>query len=198
MASGWTLEQWLEGFERNMEGYVRHTVQTAQQAAPADDPAWVELRQRYRVASDPLLARWIAGLNPARPRGASSEELRLVLEALAAWAKGELHAFARQAPGAEQHPIFQRIQGRLARLALDECVRYREALVASALGQPAAGAAPSVGGIFANASKTAGETPWAATYQQGAQTNTLICAHCGSAQERTLDFLCRYCRKPLG
>jgi hypothetical protein len=196
MAGGWTLEQWLEGFERNVEGYVGQAIEAARQAAPVGDPAWGELRGRYRVGPDPLLARWVAGLNPARPRGASAEELRQVLEALAAWGKGELMGFARQAPGVVAHPIFLRIQARLERLALDETVRYREALTASALGQPAA--APSVGGIFANAAKTAGETPWAATYQQGAQTHTLVCPHCGSAQERPLDFLCRYCKKHLG
>jgi hypothetical protein len=196
MAGGWSLEQWLEGFERNVEGYVQQALQTAREAAPADDPAWSELRGRYRVGKDPLLARWIAGLNPARPRGASAEELRQVLEALAAWAQGELGAFARQAPAAASHPVYQRIQGRLGRLALDEVVRYREALAASALGQPAA--SPSVGGIFANAAKTAGETPWAEAYKQGAQAHTLICSRCGSAQERPLDFLCRYCKQPLG
>lgn len=198
MENGWTLEQWLEGFERNVEGHIRHTVQTAQQAAPTDDPTWVELRQRYRVAADPLIARWVASLNPTRPRGASSEELRLVLEALSAWAMGELQAFRQQAKGVENNLIFQRIYTYLTQFPLQEIVRYREALVASSLGQPAAGAAPAVGGIFANAAKTAAETPWAATYQQGAQANTLVCMHCGSAQERPLDFLCRYCRKPLG
>lgn len=195
---GWTVEQWLAGFEQNIEGYVQQALKTAREAAPSGDPAWGELRGRYRVAADPLLARWVASLNPARPRGASPEELRGVLEALAAWARGELASFGQQAPGAAAHPLFARLQGRLSRLALDEVVRYREALVAQMINQPPPGAAPSVGGIFANAAKTAGETPWAAAYQAGAQTASLTCPHCGSAQERTLDFTCRYCKKPLG
>ncbi|MDW8251320.1 MAG: hypothetical protein RMJ98_18650, partial [Myxococcales bacterium] len=109
MASVWTLEQWLEGFERNLERHVQQTLQTAHDATPADDPTWSELRNRYRVPRDPLLAQWIAGLNPVRPRGASAEELRQVLEVLVAWAQGELVAFARQAPAATSHPIYQRI-----------------------------------------------------------------------------------------
>jgi hypothetical protein len=198
MSGGWTVEQWLAGFEQNLEGHVRQVVQTASEAAPADDPAWSALRAHYRVAADPLLARWVASLNPARPRGASVEELRGVLEAAAAWARSELFAFGQQAAGAAAHPIYARVEARLSRLALDEAVRYREALVARALHQPPPGAAPAVGGIFANAARTAQDTPWAAAYQAGAQTASLICPHCGGAQERSLDFTCRYCRKPLG
>lgn len=197
-SGGWTMDQWLAWFEQNVEAHAQQVIRAAQQAAPAGDPSWGEVRERYRVAADPLLARWVASLNPARPRGASPEELRQVLEGLAAWGKRELMSFERQAPAAAGHPVFVRLQGRLQRLALDEVVRYREGLVAQMTGQPAPSAAPSVGGIFANAAKTAAETPWAAAYQQGAQTNTLLCPHCGGAQERPLDFMCRYCKKPLG
>jgi hypothetical protein len=194
----WTLDQWLAGFEQNVEGEVQLVIRAAGEAAPADDPAWSALRTRYRVPADPLLARWVASLNPARPRGASPEELRGVLEALSSWAQSELFAFGQRAPGAAGHPIFARVQGRLARLALDEVVRYREALVARMIHQPPPGAAPAVGGIFANAARTAGATPWAEAYQAGAQTASLCCPHCGGAQERSLDFTCRYCKKPLG
>jgi hypothetical protein len=106
MTGGWTLE----GFERNVEGYVQQALRTAREATPVDDLAWRQLRGRSRVGKDPLLARWIAGLNPVRPRGTSAEELRQVLEALAAWVQGELGAFARQASAAMSHPVYQRLQ----------------------------------------------------------------------------------------
>lgn len=195
---GWTLEQWLAGFEQNVEGYVRQTLETARRAQPEGDAGWVELRSRYGVSPDPLLARWVASLDPSRRQGASAEELRQVLEALAGWARRELAAFVQQAPGALAHPAYRRLDERLTRMPLDEVARYRDALAARFLPGAAPGAAPAVNSIFANAARTAGETPWAATYHQGAQANTLICPYCGGAQERPLDFLCRYCKKPMG
>lgn len=194
MTGGWTLEQWLEGFSRTLDGYVRQAVQTAEQAAPEGDAAWSELRARSQVAPDPLLARWIASLHPTA-RGASAEELRQVLERLVGWARGELHRLQQQAPAAASHPAWRSLQERLDRLALDEVARYRERRAGAALGQPAQ--QPSVGGIFANAARTADQTPWAEVYRQGAQAHSLVCKHCGSAQERTLDFQCRYCKKSL-
>jgi hypothetical protein len=195
--AGWSIEGWLAAFEQNVEAHVQGVLAACRAAAPDGDAACDELLRRHEAQPDPLLARVVASQNPTAPRGASPDELRRVLEAVATRAQAELHAFVATSPTAATLPVHGRIAARLASMALHESNRHREALASARSGLPAAPAV-SVGGIFANAARTAPETPWAQSYQQGAAANTLTCAHCGGAQERPLDFACRYCRKPMG
>ena len=60
---------------------------------------------------------------------------------------------------------------------------------------PTSPAAPSLGSIFANAQQTAKESPWAGRSHK--QVATLTCVHCGGPQEQPMDFMCRYCRRPI-
>ena len=48
-----------------------------------------------------------------------------------------------------------------------------------------------VASVFSNALETTKQTPWAKTKLDA--TVTLTCAECGAAQEKALDFKCRYC-----
>jgi hypothetical protein len=58
-------------------------------------------------------------------------------------------------------------------------------------------AAPKgVSSLFANAKETAQKSPWANAEVKSSVT--LSCPACGAPQEIALDFLCRYCRAPMG
>src|SRR5262245_24761010 len=58
-------------------------------------------------------------------------------------------------------------------------------------------AAPKgVSSLFANAKETAAKSPWANVEVKSSVT--LNCPACGAPQEIALDFLCRYCKAPMG
>jgi hypothetical protein len=56
--------------------------------------------------------------------------------------------------------------------------------------------ASGVSSLFANAKATAEKTPWAGAKIE--TSVTLHCPACGAPQEVAADFLCRYCRAPMG
>lgn len=60
----------------------------------------------------------------------------------------------------------------------------------------AAPAPKGVSSLFSNARETAAKSPWASVEVKGSVT--LGCPACGAPQEIALDFLCRYCRAPMG
>jgi hypothetical protein len=76
---------------------------------------------------------------------------------------------------------------RFAQLAVMEAQRYEAAVIPQR--------APSVGSIFSNASATAGQAPWANV--KVAPANVLVCVHCGAPQQTPLNFVCKYCSKPM-
>ena len=53
-----------------------------------------------------------------------------------------------------------------------------------------------VSSLFANAKATAKKTPWANVKVE--TSVTLNCPACGAPQEVAADFMCRYCRAPMG
>jgi hypothetical protein len=65
--------------------------------------------------------------------------------------------------------------------------------------QQALGPSPTsstLASVFANAERTAKEVPWAG--QKHDESMVLHCPRCGAPQEAALDFVCRYCKKPMG
>jgi hypothetical protein len=53
-----------------------------------------------------------------------------------------------------------------------------------------------VASLFANARATAEKTPWANVDLKSSAS--LACPACGASQEVALDFVCRYCKAPMG
>jgi hypothetical protein len=130
-------------------------------------------------------------------RGATPGEVRMVLASLAAWATGEAMRLAQDpALAHEAAGLRTWIDG----LVDGETREYERSVgvVApppAAPSPPAGPAAPSLGSIFANAQQTSKEVPWAnMKYDQVA---TLTCVHCGGPQEKPMDFMCKYCRRPI-
>jgi hypothetical protein len=177
-------------------GHVRAVRETAAASPPGGGPAWDALLGHYRLAAfDPNeRATVVRCLRLAR--GATPGEVRMVLSALAGWASGEA---ARLAADPALAPEAARLRAWLEGLVERELGEYERSIgVAPPPAQapaPPPAAAPSLGAIFANAQQTSKEVPWAnAKYDQ---TATLTCVHCGGPQERPMDFMCKYCRRPI-
>jgi hypothetical protein len=112
-------------------------------------------------------------------RGATPGEVRIVLEALARWANGEL---ARSGRG----PL-------PPNMVDEEMARYERSI---ALVEPGAlPPAPAVASIFGNALDTSKEVPWAG--QKFKDVATLTCVHCGAPQQKAGAFICHFCRRPI-
>lgn len=122
-------------------------------------------------------------------RGAVPREVTSVLEAIAAWIKRELDAIA---PHAGPEPRLFSLRHRSSSFVASESARYETAVMPSASAAPAG---PSVGSIFANASSTAAMAPWAMVKIE--PNSVLVCLNCGAPQQRPLNFMCKYCLKPI-
>jgi hypothetical protein len=118
---------------------------------------------------------------------ASPEQLGQALEPLVAWARAQLPALAG-------HPEMNMLRYHVDHLIEEEMARYRAALAPPPAPAPAPAAA-GLGSIFANAEQTSKEVPWAG--RKYAESAVLTCPHCGGPQEAALDFICRYCKKPM-
>jgi hypothetical protein len=111
---------------------------------------------------------------------------------LQSWAQGQL----QQVQGGAVTTVGQRIQA----LVDQETAAYEKSIGVAPppplpASPPPTPAAPSLASIFQNAHTTAKEVPWAGqTYKNVA---TLTCIHCGGPQQQPLDFMCRYCRRPI-
>jgi hypothetical protein len=119
-------------------------------------------------------------------RGALPSELRAVLLGLQGWASLELGA-------AQGNPaLASRIEG----LVEVETQRYEHSIgVARPASGPSPQGSPSLGSIFANAQTTSKEVPWANLKYK--QVGSLTCVYCGGPQEQPMDFMCKYCRRPI-
>jgi hypothetical protein len=112
----------------------------------------------------------------ARAAGRAPAELRAALQAVVA---GIVAGVAQTVPRGD--PGVHMAEAWLVRRVEQELQAY-----AAAPAKP-----KGIGGIFANAVETNKQTPWANA--KGETSVTLTCPACGAAQERTLDFTCRYC-----
>jgi hypothetical protein len=157
---------------------------TASSSPPGGGPAWDGLLRHYGIA--PLEARErqmiVQGMKLAR--GAAPAEVRMVFVGLQQWMRGQL----AQAP---------HLQPRVDALVDQEMASYERSIGLAPLPPlpPPTAAAPSLASIFGNAQATSKEVPWAG--QTFKQVGALTCIHCGGPQEQPLDFMCRYCRRPI-
>ncbi len=195
----------VESLAASLESHVQYVLQTAASSPPGGGPAWDGVLAHYRVAAFGHDERGASVRNLRMARGALPGEVRAVLEGLCAWAGGEL-ARMRQDASVEQPMPSWPLEQRLTALVAVETPRYELAIglaplpaapVATAgLGPaPPVAAGPSLGSIFANAQQTSKEVPWA--NQSYKQVASLTCVHCGGPQEQPLDFMCKYCRRPI-
>ncbi|MBI5536612.1 MAG: hypothetical protein HY898_28080 [Deltaproteobacteria bacterium] len=172
--------------EAALEQHVQAIMGAAWNCPPGGNHAWDQTMAYYRVAGDPPAERVNEAVNRGMTRGAIPREVTRVLQAVAAWAQGELAAHIPSS-GMISDPRLGALTVRISRLAVSETQRYEAAVYPNL--------APSVGSIFANASSTAGQAPWKNIKVE--PTSVLVCVHCGAPQQAALNFICKYCNKPM-
>jgi hypothetical protein len=168
------------------ERHLRYIVDNALAAPPGGGQPWDGVLAHYGYRPLDAQTRLDIARDLGMQRGAIPDEVRIVLDGLAAWATTRLAEVAR-VPFAVDDPVYMQLVGRASGLAYYESERYKALL--------APPKTPSVGSIFANAASTAAETPWANVSVQ--RVAALACVQCGAPQEKPLDFKCRYCRQPM-
>jgi hypothetical protein len=177
--------------------HVRAVRETAAASPAGGGPAWDALLQHYRLAPFDPRERATVVQCLRLTRGATPGEVRMTLAALVAWATGEAARLAQDPTLAAEVP---RLRAWVDTLVDGETREYERSIgvVAPPPAPPPAApapAAPSLGAIFANAQQTSKEVPWA-NMKYETVTN-LTCVHCGGPQERPMDFMCKYCRRPI-
>jgi hypothetical protein len=181
-----------EALEGAIAGHVAAIRDAALSSPAGGGDRWDAMLRHYGIA--PLEAHERAMIVEALrlPRGAAPAEVRMAFAGLEAWANGALTNVAPDAAA-------DRVRGSLTGLADRETQRYERDLGLAPPPAPRAAppppTAPSLGSIFQNAQQTSKEVPWAGV--QYKQVATLTCVHCGGPQEQPLDFICRYCRRPI-
>jgi hypothetical protein len=195
----------VDSLANALEEHVRYVLSAASSSPPGGGPAWDGVLAHYRVPPFAYDERAASVANLRMARGALPGEVRAVLESLRAWATGEV-ARLRQDPANAFMPSAP-LENRLAALVAAELPRYELAIGLTPLAAaPVAGIGPatapapigpSLGSIFANAQRTSKEVPWAGANQSYKPVASLSCVHCGGPQEQPLDFMCKYCRRPI-
>jgi len=166
---------------------------TAAASPPGGGPQWDTLLRHYNITPFDGQERAMIVQGMRLTRGATPAEVRVALQGLQSWAQQQLGAFG-------QDPSLGGLRQRVAELVDRETASY-EAMLGipppppPQAAAPAAPPAPSLASIFANAQQTSKEVPWAG--QKFKQVITLTCIHCGGPQEQPMDFMCRYCRRPI-
>jgi hypothetical protein len=168
------------------EQHLRFILDNAAAAPPGGGQPWDGVLAHYGYRPLPAQTRLNTARDLGMQRGAIPDEVKMVLEGMQSWAQTQLADVAR-VPFAVDDPLYMQLVGRAAGLVFYESERYKS--------QVAPKKTPSVGSIFANASSTAAETPWANVSVQ--RVAALACVQCGAPQEKPLDFKCRYCRQPM-
>ena len=174
-----------------IEQHIGWIHQTAASSAPGGGPAWDALLLHYGIAAFADEERALSVQCLRLRRGALPGEVRAVFSGLKSWAERELASV--QADPATMARVHERIQA----LVDVETRRYEDRVGIAQpppAGAPLAGA-PSLDSIFANAQSTAKEVPWANVKYK--QVGSLTCVFCGGPQEQPLDFMCKYCRRPI-
>ena len=189
----------VEDLEAQIAAHVRSVVETARASELGGGPNWDNYLARFGLRPFPPHERAAVVRALSMTRGATPSEVRALLGSLAAWAEGELARLSRD-PSSASHPRLEWIRRSLASLAETETAAYERSI--GIVPPPPAGPAPApppgmpgLGAIFANAQSTSKEVPWA--NQKYKQSSVLTCVHCGGPQEVALDFLCRFCRRPI-
>jgi len=168
-------------------------------AAAGGDATWDGLLRHYGVTPFDPRERALIVRGMRLSRGATPAEVRVVLLEVQRWAERELVRI--RSDGA---PLGSSALGllsdRIAFLADRETSTYEQMLGLPRLrvsepATPPVAAAPSLASIFANADQTSKQAGWATS--KHAHVNSLTCVHCGGPQERPMDFMCRYCRRPI-
>jgi hypothetical protein len=185
----------IDALAAAIAGHVRAVRETAAASPPGGGPAWDALLGHYRLAAFDSNERATVVRCLRLSRGATPGEVRMVLASLATWAAGEASRLASNpALAMEVAGLRAWIDGLVDR-ELGEYERSIGVAPAPAAPPAPASAAPSLGSIFANAQQTSKEVPWA--NMKFEQVATLTCVHCGGPQERPMDFMCKYCRRPI-
>lgn len=182
-----------EALESTIAGHVAAIRDAALSSSAGGGERWDALLRHYGIA--PLDAQERATIVDRLhlSRGAAPAEVRMALAGLEAWATRQLSALAADAA--------DRVRRSLDGLVDRETQRYERDLGIAPpppppQPPPPSPGAPSLGSIFQNAQQTSKEVPWAG--REWKHVATLTCVHCGGPQEQPLDFICRYCRRPLG
>ncbi len=176
--------------------HVDYVLNAAASSPPGGGPAWDEVLRFYRVTAHDAQERTMIVQYMRLQRGATPAEVRAVLEGLRTWAFGEIERL-RTDPSIAQSPALGQLHGAAQTLVDRETANYERSIgiQPAPVAPPPKLAGPSVGSIFANAQQTSKEVPWAdMSYKQVA---TLTCVHCGGPQETPLDFMCKFCRRPI-
>jgi hypothetical protein len=190
----------IDALASALVAHVRAVRDTAAASPAGGGPAWDGLLQHYRVAPFDPRERAVIVQHMRLTRGATPGEVRMVLASLVGWATGEA---ARLAPDPALAAEVPGLRAWIDALVDGETREYERTIgvvppppvPAQAAAVAAAPAAPSLGSIFANAQQTSKEVPWAnMKYEHVA---TLTCVHCGGPQEKPMDFMCKYCRRPI-
>ncbi len=188
----------IESLGASIEQHVLYIHQTAASSPAGGGPAWDALLRHYGVLAFGPEERSTSVRCMRLTRGALPSEVRAALEGLRSWATRELERL-RADPSFAANGAPAQLQQRLVSLVDLETQRYENAIgvaPSQARAAPAPGpAAPSLASIFANAQQTSKEVPWANVKYE--QVGALTCVHCGGPQERPLDFMCKYCRRPI-
>ncbi|MFO0570147.1 MAG: hypothetical protein U0263_31175 [Polyangiaceae bacterium] len=190
----------IESLDALLTQHVAAIHGTARHARAGGDEAWDALLGHYGIAPFDARERALIVQHMGLARGATPAEVRVVLQGLQRWAEHEL-ARSSADPTLAGSPSLAGLAARVAALADRETDAYERMLGLPPPPPPApapaapAPAAPSLASIFANAQQTSKEVPWAG--QQYRQVNHLTCVHCGGPQEQPMDFMCRYCRRPI-
>jgi hypothetical protein len=186
--------------------HVRTIVGVAMAAPPGGNNEWDRVLAHYGAPQDTAVKRLEDAAQAGQARGATTAELERVLVAMVAQARAELDRIVPPVPigggayvvavGAGTNDVdfegrIATLRAHLDRMPKAECGRY-----VAAVCPPRQAVAASVGSVFANAQSTAKLTPWANVKID--PSRVLGCGQCGAPQEVALDFVCRYCRSPMG
>jgi hypothetical protein len=172
--------------EAALNQHVQTVMGNAWNCPPGGNHVWDRTLAWYGVAADPAVERLNEAIGRGMVQGAIPCEVSRVLYAVQAWAQAQLGPHV-PASGLISDPGLAALAVRIAQLPVIELQRYEAAVMPRR--------APSVGSIFANASATAGQAPWAKANL--APASVLVCIHCGAPQQAALNFTCKYCQKPM-
>jgi hypothetical protein len=184
----------VEALDAAVTQHVAAIHRAAGTSPPGGGPEWDALLRHYGLTPLAHSERSFIVTSMRLARGAVPAEVRLALVGLQKWAEGEmtrLRSFGQLAP--------PHVHQRIAELPDKETEAYERSIgvikpiVQAVAAPPPMGA--DLGSIFANAQRTSKEVPWANQKYNAVQN--LTCVHCGGPQEQPLDFMCKYCRRPI-
>ncbi len=193
----------VEDLEAQIATHTRAILDAAMNAELGGGPSWDRWLQHYGVSPFPAGERAAVVQALKMTRGATPGEVRLLLGSLSTWAQNEVARLSRD-PQCAGHPRLAQLHQAAAGLPDRETAAYERMVGIQPPPPPAPEPAgppapppgmPGLGAIFANAQSTSKEVPWANMKYK--QSSVLTCVHCGGPQEAALDFICRFCRRPI-